>query len=126
MLTLGDSYVMLCAVASSQSAARVYFELGRLIREARDQRGLTQAELAASVGLTRTSVSNIEKGRQKMLLHTLYDFAGALGIEPKALLPQMPRAQRLPELPAEYSEGARSFVRAVVSQIDFVENGVEK
>jgi len=117
---------MLCAVASSQSAARVYFELGRLIREARDQRGLTQAELAASVGLTRTSVSNIEKGRQKMLLHSVYDFAGALGIEPKALLPQMPRAQRLPELPAEYSEGARSFVRAVVSQIDFVENGVEK
>ena len=117
---------MLRAVANSQNSSQVYFELGRLLRQARDRRGLTQAEVAASVGLTRTSVSNIEKGRQKMLLHSLYDFAGALGIEPASLLPQVTQTQRLPELPAEYSEGARSFVRAVVSQLDFVENGVEE
>jgi transcriptional regulator with XRE-family HTH domain len=50
---------------------------------------VSQADLAAAVGLTRTSISNIEKGRQKMLVHTFLDIARALGIEPLELLPRL-------------------------------------
>lgn len=67
-----------------------YEEVGRRIREARKRRKplLTQEALAKLVSLTRTSITNVEKGRQKFLLHTLADIAAALQVEPASLLPQ--------------------------------------
>ncbi len=65
-----------------------YKALGRVIRDKRDKAGLTQDTLAARVGPTRTSVTNIEKGRQKLLLHTFCQLANALGLSPAALLPE--------------------------------------
>ena len=67
-----------------------YQEVGRRIREARKRRKppLTQETLAQLVSLTRTSITNVEKGRQKFLLHTLADIAIALQVEPASLLPQ--------------------------------------
>ena len=47
-----------------------YGRFGQQLRQARIAAGLSQADLAVAIGLTRTSVSNIEKGRQKVLLHT--------------------------------------------------------
>jgi transcriptional regulator with XRE-family HTH domain len=64
-----------------------YTEVGRRVRRAREAAGLTQDTLATRVALSRTSVTNIESGRQKMMLHSLWDLAAALGIEPVALLP---------------------------------------
>ena len=55
----------------------------RLIREAV---GLSQGELAKRMTLVRTSLVNIEAGRQRMLLHTIEEFARALGTTPKHLL----------------------------------------
>ena len=66
---------------------RVYVALGGLIRARRERIGLTQGELARRVGMTRTSITNIESGRQKVQLHTLYDIAYALGMSPQVLLP---------------------------------------
>jgi transcriptional regulator with XRE-family HTH domain len=68
---------------------RFYVGLGRNIRQCRTgkRKRLSQEELAKRVGLSRTSVTNIEKGRQQVPLHMLYLFAGALGVEPVVLLP---------------------------------------
>lgn len=55
----------------------------RIIREALD---LTQADVAERVGLERTSVVNIESGRQRLLLDGVERFARALGTTPKNLL----------------------------------------
>ena len=49
-------------------------------------RNMTQSELATVIGLTRTSVTNIEKGRQKLLVHSLFEIAAALGISPVKLI----------------------------------------
>lgn len=68
--------------------ATYYEEVGRRIRTARKEWKLTQEELGARVSLTRTSITNIEKGRQKLLLHTLADIAHALRVEPVRLLPE--------------------------------------
>lgn len=67
-----------------------YEEIGRRIRDARRRRKppLTQEELAKEVSLTRTSITNVEKGRQKFLLHTLADIAAALQVHPASLLPE--------------------------------------
>jgi DNA-binding XRE family transcriptional regulator len=66
-----------------------YEEVGRRIRDARKRRTppLTQDELARLVGLTRTSITNVEQGRQKCLLHTLADVASALQVEVASLIP---------------------------------------
>jgi len=39
-------------------------------------------------GLSRTSIANIEAGRQKILLHQFLDLAAALEVPPFALLPE--------------------------------------
>lgn len=48
---------------------------------------MTQEKLGSLVGLSRTSIVNIEKGRQHISLHQLFVFADALKVRPEALLP---------------------------------------
>lgn len=66
---------------------RLYKQIGELIRIAREQARINQADLAKLVGLTRTSITNIEAGRQRIQIHTLFNIAYALGISPRLLLP---------------------------------------
>ncbi len=63
-----------------------YVAVGRQIAQAR-QAKMTQESLAQRLSLTRTSIINIEKGRQQILVHTLADIAGALGVPITTLLP---------------------------------------
>ncbi|MGH7273182.1 MAG: helix-turn-helix domain-containing protein, partial [Nitrospiria bacterium] len=66
----------------------LYIELGKLIRAHRRRIKFTQDQLAERVGLSRTSITNIERGGQKVLLHQLYALARHLEIPPESLLPQ--------------------------------------
>jgi transcriptional regulator with XRE-family HTH domain len=61
-------------------------ELGRRIRAAREGK-LTQATLGARIGLSRTAVTNIECGRQRLLVDQLVEIAAAIGVPPSELLP---------------------------------------
>jgi len=65
-----------------------YVEFGQRLGEARERAGLTQGALARRVGLSRTSVVNIEKGRQRVLLHQLSRFSDVLSVDPSVLLPK--------------------------------------
>ena len=82
---------------------RLYEALGlklKALREPEGQRGkLTQAELARQIGLERTSVTNIERGNQKVPLHVLYRICEALGVNIYDLLPDVGQAQALPSAP---------------------------
>lgn len=76
-----------------------YREFGRNLKDFRGKAHLTQSELAERVGLSRTSVTNIEVGRQKIPLHLLYTLAASLGVEPALLLPRKENLSvRYPEL----------------------------
>ena len=44
----------------------------------REERGLTQVQLAKAIDFDRSSLSNIESGNQRILAHTLKDIADAL------------------------------------------------
>jgi len=68
------------------TTAGLYKRIGKRIREIREKRGLTQKALAALVRLTRTSITNIELGKQKILVHTLFELASALNVEARELL----------------------------------------
>lgn len=68
--------------------ARLYDVVGERIRGARDAKNLSQAALAKRLGLSRVSIVNIEKGRQRPPLHVLWDIAEALGLEAAQLVPR--------------------------------------
>lgn len=52
---------------------------------------MSQAALAKAVGLSRTSITNIERGRQPVNIHTLYAMADILGLDVGDLLPPSPK-----------------------------------
>lgn len=64
----------------------VYGMIALKIRHVRETLGIDQATLAKRVGYTRTSIVNIEAGRQRLPLHVVEDIARGLGISTKHLL----------------------------------------
>lgn len=96
-----------------------YAEIGRRIRRAREDRALTQEALASLIGMTRTSVVNMEKGRQKFLVHTLLGLAAALQVPPATLLPdgEITTAPELDELLAGRSVQEQEWIRTAVGSL---------
>lgn len=74
--------------SSLQKNRDFYAAVGQQIAKTRVGR-LTQEALGKKAGLTRTSIINIEKGRQQILLHTLVDIARALQVPVSALIPDL-------------------------------------
>ena len=64
----------------------VYKLFGLKVEQIRLAIGVTQDALGKSVGLTRTSINNIERGRQRILLADVERFANALHTSPKHLM----------------------------------------
>jgi len=93
-----------------------YREVGQNVRMKREQLGLTQEALASQVALTRTSITNIEKGRQKLLLHTFVDIAHALSVAPASLLPAIlgGSKERLDARLKEYSESQQDWIKTTI------------
>ena len=60
---------------------QLYRALGQSVARRRKDLGLTQAAIAEQIGLTRASLANIETGRQKVLLHQVYNLVEALKLE---------------------------------------------
>ncbi len=53
--------------------------LGKVIKALRKSRGLTQSELAQKSGMERTSICNIELGKQTLNVQTINAIADVLG-----------------------------------------------
>ena len=70
----------------SKPIETVYAAFGMRIRVIRETIGLSQSELAKVVGLTRTSIVNIEAGRQRILLHHVEKFAKAFNTNAKHMM----------------------------------------
>jgi transcriptional regulator with XRE-family HTH domain len=65
----------------------LYRSIGLLVRAARLRKRWNQEDLAEAVGLTRSSIANVEAGRQRLLLHSAIRIADALDVELGVLLP---------------------------------------
>ena len=98
------------------STDKLYATFGELVLAHRRRlEGMTQAELGRRIGLSRTSVTNIEQGRHHVSLAQFVRIAMVLEVSPEALLPPLHRdaessrmADLLPEdLPEELVEWAR-------------------
>jgi transcriptional regulator with XRE-family HTH domain len=100
----------------------LYKEFGLVLRAARKKAKLTQSDVADRVGLTRTSITNIERGTQHIALHQLFLLASAVGVQPEDLLPDqeaaledLVSAKALRAVQAEDEEG-QAFVARVLGK----------
>ena len=60
--------------------------IGRKIRDARKNAGMTQVELAKATNLSRSYIGDIEKDRYNPSVSTLQAIANALGVSPGELM----------------------------------------
>ena len=67
---------------------RLYRALGEKICQARKEAQLSQGALAERLGISRASVVNVEKGRQRPPLHVLWDIAEIVQVEAFQLVPR--------------------------------------
>jgi DNA-binding XRE family transcriptional regulator len=104
---------------TSQQIA-LYRKLGENIRKCRTQRKLSQDELAKLVGLNRTSMTNIEKGRQHPPLHTLCEIIEHLKVDISELLPRPMEMQN----PLDLKALARPQVRGD-EELAFIETAIK-
>lgn len=74
---------ILTAVASIEWRG---IETGRMLRARREQRGFTQADVAALVGCHQAQISAYEAGRRRPSAGTLRAMADVLGIAVRVLL----------------------------------------
>jgi transcriptional regulator with XRE-family HTH domain len=76
----------------------IYRRLGRSVAQRRNELGLTQATVAERLGLARASLANIERGRQKVLLHHIYLFVEVLHLRSiSELLPDLDKQVSTPD-----------------------------
>jgi transcriptional regulator with XRE-family HTH domain len=70
-------------------------QMGEAIKAAREAKGLTRAQMASEMGLNDQYIYQVESGRRKPTLETLWEMALYLEIDPHSLDERlMTRAKR--------------------------------
>ena len=94
---------------------------GRAVRKERREAGLTQLELAESVGMNRTHLSSMERGLKAPTITMICRIAGKLG-KPPALLVSRTSAELL-VLEREFASAARAAAVCMSVSADSTFNG---
>jgi transcriptional regulator with XRE-family HTH domain len=101
-----------------------YKVVGERIKDERKKQGYTQNDLADAVELSRTSVTNIESGRQKYPLHKLWEIAKFLRVDMAQLLPQN---TQMPELKMKKSHDIDDdFLYGIIKDMEETESRDDK
>jgi transcriptional regulator with XRE-family HTH domain len=107
-------------IEANKAINEVYERIGERIAQVRKSAGLNQADVAAAVGLARSSIANIESGRQRPPMHTYLLIAQGFGVSlgelvGEAELPTL--AERLPEGGALVVKLARAHLSETASEL---------
>lgn len=94
----------------------VYPYVGTRIRVLRKERHMTQADLALHLGLTRTSITNLEAGTQRLNLDELYKLCALFEVELGEILPPISRVLDIPQHRIDFRK-KRGDVRNMVSRL---------
>lgn len=103
-------------VRSTRQKDALYAEVGRLIKSARQAKSMTQEGLGTLVDLSRTSITNIERGRQRLFLDTLYQIADKLGVRPASLFPSSSDFSLEQKVPGDVSNSEFKWIKKVVER----------
>lgn len=113
--------------AQDEAIKRLYSDVGSRVRAAREDRGVTQLTLSEKIGLTRSSVANLERGHQRIPLHILALIAEVLDVALFDLMPErLSRVDDVEMFPnvkdelarvPESADTARRFVEGAMRQL---------
>ncbi len=81
--------------------------VGKILADRRQELGLTQSNVATKLRIQRTSLSNIESGKQVLLLDVFYNLCGILKLSPSRVLDK-----------ASHSEDPLTELANIVNNID--------
>lgn len=81
--------------------------VGKILADRRQTLGLTQSTVADRLRIQRTSLSNIESGKQVLLLDVFYNLCEILSLEPEVVLKT-----------ASHAEDPLTEVANIVNSID--------
>lgn len=70
----------------NKNEQKFFLELGNLLKEAREQKGISQQTLADKIGITRNCIGNWETGRRSIDIIQLYKICDCLGLEVDELI----------------------------------------
>lgn len=65
---------------------RLYITIGNRIKQIREEKGISQQDLAAKCDFEKSNMSRIEAGRTNLTIKTAYKISTALGIKLSELL----------------------------------------
>lgn len=102
---------------TTDSEKAFYTAFGRMLSEMRRKKRISQEMLADELGLSRTSITNIEKGRQPVQLYALYVIARLLGTDVKELLPSAATFER-PERAKGLNVSRSEWLQTMNVQLD--------
>lgn len=74
-------------MTAMETESLIYKLVGQKVRDFRKESKLSQDDLAEVAGCSRITLSNLERGRQRISLEKLYAIALALGVDLPALMP---------------------------------------
>lgn len=74
-------------MTSQTTVEQLYAELGLRVRAEREAREWTQETLAVKVGVSRSSIANVERGQQYAPLHVVLELAKVFRVSLDALVP---------------------------------------
>lgn len=120
---MGSASYASSMIHSTIDADRLYQQIGKAIRNLRQAKKpkLTQAGLAEILGVTRTSITNIEKGAQRIPLHLLYTLCAKLSVQISDVIPvvedivgQLPdTTSRLPDQSTKMPPKTAALIRTL-------------
>jgi transcriptional regulator with XRE-family HTH domain len=71
---------------------------GNVLKQLRNEKGISQEELGFESGYHRTYISMLERGKKSPSLRTIFQLAKALNVEPSNIM------ERLQTMDADYSK----------------------
>lgn len=106
---------------NSSEVTHLYEQIGNLIKEGRKKKRppVSQEQLGNMVEMSRTSIVNIETGRHKIQIHTLYRIANVLQIDILELLPNIRlETKRKEQYSSPVSDKSRKKLEKVISSLE--------
>jgi transcriptional regulator with XRE-family HTH domain len=95
-------------------------EIGRAIADLRAAAGKSQHQVAADAGVTRSTIANIEAGRQGISLDTLAPLSRSLGTTIAALLGEEPSGAVSASLIAQVAGQQRKITDTLAEACDLI------
>ncbi len=98
---------------ADQLADELAGEFGRILREARERRGISQEKIATVMGISRSYYSKLERSGRRIRIGHLADWCAAMGVSPMFILKKWAQS----ESGKEIDKGRMNEYRRIIEEM---------